>query len=116
MVQKSKLKTSQSQSRQSHDCLESQSQSLVKYLIKDIFARFFYFSKKEVQKVNNRIREICKAKKITISKVIEDTGFAKSYVHSVANGESIPTIKNARKISKVLGSTLEEVFPEENLN
>jgi putative transcriptional regulator len=63
--------------------------------------------------MNNRIREICKAKNITISKVIKDTGSAKSYIYSVVNGDSVPTIRKAREISKVLGATLEEVFPEE---
>jgi transcriptional regulator with XRE-family HTH domain len=63
--------------------------------------------------MKNFIRKIAKDKKITMNKVAKESELSKSQVHSVASGINVPTIETARKIAKVLGVTLEEVFPEE---
>lgn len=63
--------------------------------------------------MNNNIKEICKAKEISISKLARAAELSRSHVNKIIDGETTPTIKNARKISNVLGATLEEVFPED---
>lgn len=59
----------------------------------------------------NKIKEIAKSKGITIKNIIDETGISKSYMYDVVNGNSIPTVVMALKISVVLGSKVEELFP-----
>lgn len=66
--------------------------------------------------MTNNIRKIIQDKELTITQVIERTGFSKSYVYDVINGTTVPSLINARKIAKVLGEELGTVFPEVNNN
>lgn len=61
----------------------------------------------------NKIREIIKDNGLKASFVIDRTGLSKTGFYAIANGESIPSLHTARKISKVLNKTVDEVFPEQ---
>ncbi len=51
-----------------------------------------------------------------ITFVIKKVGLAKSSFYDIMNGNAIPSLINARKISDVLKVPLDELFPEENFN
>ncbi len=61
--------------------------------------------------MDNQIREIINKKGLKIIYVIEKTGISKSHFYDIMNGNSIPSIVNAIKISNVLGVPLKELFP-----
>lgn len=61
--------------------------------------------------MNNNIKEIIAENDLKVKKVINDSGLSKAAFYLIANGESIPSLVNARKISSALGKTIEEVFP-----
>lgn len=65
--------------------------------------------------MQNNIRKIIKIKKLKIIDVISNVGISKSYFYDVMNGNSIPTLSVARKISEVIGETLDNVFPNDEL-
>ncbi|MBZ4650925.1 helix-turn-helix transcriptional regulator [Thermosipho sp. (in: thermotogales)] len=60
----------------------------------------------------NKIKELVEQKNIKVSEIIKKTGLSKSYVYDVINGKSTPTIGVAQKISRALGSSIAEVFPD----
>lgn len=60
----------------------------------------------------NKIHEIIKESGIKTTFVIKKAGLSKSAFYSIANGDSIPSLISARKISNALGKSIEEVFPE----
>lgn len=66
--------------------------------------------------MGNNIREIIKENGIKATFVIERTGLSSAGFYAIANGESVPNLQTARKISKALNKPLDEVFPEENFN
>lgn len=66
--------------------------------------------------MENNIREIIKEKGIKISFVIQKTGLSTAGFYAIANGDSVPNLQTARKISKVLNKPLDEVFPDESFN
>ena len=65
--------------------------------------------------MGNKIRQVIEGKGIKISHVILETGLAKSYFYDVMNGTSIPSLRNARLISKAIAVSLDELFPDETL-
>lgn len=66
--------------------------------------------------MGNKIRQVIEEKGLKIIYVISETGLAKSSFYEIMNGNSIPSLENARLISKVLGVPLSELFPDEKLN
>ncbi|WP_294363706.1 helix-turn-helix transcriptional regulator [uncultured Clostridium sp.] len=66
--------------------------------------------------MNNNIRNIIEKKGMKITFVIKKVGLAKSSFYDIMNGNSIPNLINARKISEVLKVPLDELFPEENFD
>lgn len=59
------------------------------------------------------INVIIKQRDLKVKKVIGDSGISKSAFYLIANGESIPSLCNARKISSALGLSVDEVFPND---
>lgn len=72
------------------------------------------FIQQEVKKLSNKIRQAIEEKGLKISHVIAETGLAKSSFYEVMNGNSIPSLENARTIAKVIGVPLDELFPEKS--
>lgn len=66
--------------------------------------------------MRNKIKQIIKNNGLKISDVIKKTGLAKSYFYNVMNGESVPSLVNARKISDAIGVSINEIFPNENMD
>jgi len=66
--------------------------------------------------VKNKIRELINSKGIKASSVIRETGLSKSYFYDVMNCNSIPSLAIARKISEVMGVTVDDLFPNEKLD
>lgn len=64
--------------------------------------------------MNNTIREVIKSKNLKTIEVIRKVGVAKSYFYDVMNGNSVPSLQIARKISEELEVPLDELFPEES--
>lgn len=62
----------------------------------------------------NNIRKIIKNKGLKITEVIAQTDLSKSYFYDVMNGESVPTLRVARKIAEVIKEPLDEVFPDDD--
>lgn len=56
------------------------------------------------------IKEICKDKKIPMSKVEKDLGFGKGYISKLAT--SSPSVSNATKIAEYLNVPLEKLIEE----
>ncbi|WP_243447645.1 helix-turn-helix domain-containing protein [Clostridium tetani] len=68
-------------------------------------------------KMKNNIKKIIKEKNLKITDVINQTELSKSYFYDVMNGNNVPTLTVARKISDAINETLDKVFPdEEDLN
>jgi len=65
--------------------------------------------------MGNKIRQVIEEKGLIISHLISETGLAKSYFYDVMNGTSIPSLTNARLISKAIEVSLDELFPDESL-
>lgn len=65
--------------------------------------------------MDNNIRRVIEEKGLKISHVISEAGLAKSYFYDVMNGTSIPSLTNARLISKAISVSLDELFPDESL-
>lgn len=65
--------------------------------------------------MSNKIRDIIEAKGLKTSFVIKSTGLSTAGFYAIANGESTPSLKTARKICKVLDKTIDEVFPNDSL-
>lgn len=63
----------------------------------------------------NRIKEIADQKGVRISDIIKLTGLSRSFVYDIINENSFPTIPTGQKIASALGSTLDDVFPDNGL-
>ncbi|WP_443660102.1 helix-turn-helix transcriptional regulator [Clostridium algidicarnis] len=61
----------------------------------------------------NNIRKIIETRDLKVTDLVNETKISKSYFYDVMNGESIPTLSIARKISGAIGYPLDEVFPDE---
>lgn len=64
--------------------------------------------------MKNKIQKIIKENGLKVSFVFEKAGLAKSSFYEIMNGNSIPSLANARKICEVLNKTLDEVFPNDD--
>lgn len=65
--------------------------------------------------LNNNIKELVqdlRAKGITTSEIIKNSGIGRTQFYAILNGESIPRLDTADKICKVLNANIEDVFPE----
>ena len=60
----------------------------------------------------NNAKKIAACKGIKIKEIIAATGLSKSYIYDVLNQKSSPSIAVAYKISKVLGTKIQDVFPD----
>ena len=65
--------------------------------------------------MDNNIRALLEEHSSRVSDLIKETGLAKSFVYDVINGKSVPTLKTARLIADFLNSTIDEVFPKQEL-
>ena len=63
--------------------------------------------------MRNNIQRIIEDKGLKVAFVIHEVGLAKSSFYEIMKGNSIPSLANARKISKVLDTSLDEVFPND---
>ena len=64
--------------------------------------------------MKNNIKKTIDDKNLKIVDVLEKTGLSKSYLYDVMNGNSVPSLVNARKIAEALGEELEDVFKNED--
>jgi len=53
-----------------------------------------------------------KASGITTSEIIERSGLSRTQFYAILNGECVPKLDNANRICKVLGASIEDVFPD----
>ena len=59
----------------------------------------------------NRIDEIRRSKGLTYQNLADETGLTTTYIWSLAKGKrDNPSLKNMKKISKVLDSKVSQVF------
>lgn len=63
--------------------------------------------------MKNNIKKIIDEQGIKIIFVIEKVGLARSSFYEIMNGNSVPSLANARKISSVLNEPLDKVFPND---
>lgn len=61
--------------------------------------------------MKNNIKKIIKEKGLNTSFVIKKVGIARSSFYDIINGNSIPSLANAIKISDVLEEPLDTIFP-----
>ncbi|MBY6881928.1 XRE family transcriptional regulator [Clostridium botulinum] len=66
--------------------------------------------------MSNKIKQVIQEKGLKISYIITTTGLAKSSFYEIMNGNSIPGLKNARAISRAVGVSLDELFPDEKID
>ncbi|MGL5440834.1 MAG: helix-turn-helix transcriptional regulator [Filifactoraceae bacterium] len=62
--------------------------------------------------MNNIIKKVINEKGLKATFVIKKIGISTSTFYDIVNGNSTPSLVNARKISSVLGVSLSELFPE----
>ncbi|MEG0772872.1 helix-turn-helix transcriptional regulator [Clostridium sp.] len=65
--------------------------------------------------MNNNIRQVIKEKGLKITHVITKTGLSKSSFYEIMNGNSMPSLENARIIANTIEVPLSELFPENDL-
>lgn len=58
----------------------------------------------------NAMKDIREGKKISIKTVSEETGLSLRYLYFIENGQRSPSMKAAKKISTVLGKSIDEIF------
>lgn len=66
-----------------------------------------------MSKLYNKIKSIIDEKGLKLTFILTKTGFSKSYFYDLLHGKTVPSLANARKLAKVLGVTVDELFPEE---
>ncbi len=64
--------------------------------------------------MNNKIKQVIKERGLKVSHIISKTGLAKSSFYEIMNGNSVPSLENARTIANVMEVPLSELFPEED--
>lgn len=62
--------------------------------------------------MSNNIFKFLQESDKTNSAIIEESGVTRSSFYAIANGNQIPRIDTALKISKALGQPVDKVFPE----
>lgn len=63
--------------------------------------------------LQTKLKEILAARGIKIKWLEEQTGISHAAMSYLVNGRSEPTLRSARSIARVLGVTIEEIWPEE---
>lgn len=66
--------------------------------------------------MNNKIQEIIKSKGLKSGYVIKKSGISRTAFYSIAAGESVPSLSNARKICDALDEDLDKVFPNDKFD
>lgn len=66
--------------------------------------------------IGDKIREIRKAKKITINEVAKKTGYTSSFISQLERGRTTASIGSLQKITHSLGLNLSTLFEKENEN
>ena len=66
--------------------------------------------------MNNNIKKIIDMKGLKVTFIINKTGLARSAFYEIMNGNSVPSLLNARNICKALGENLECVFPNDDFS
>ncbi|WP_061342285.1 helix-turn-helix transcriptional regulator [Clostridium botulinum] len=61
--------------------------------------------------MQNNIKRLLELKGKSVSDLIKETELSRSFIYDVINGNSVPTVKTARKIADYLDTTIDEVFP-----
>jgi putative transcriptional regulator len=62
------------------------------------------------RKPKNRIKELRKAKKMKQAAMADRVGILQSEISEIETGERKPNVYLARKIAKVLGKTIADIF------
>ena len=62
------------------------------------------------RKPKNRIKELRKAKKMKQAAMADRVGILQSEISEIETGERKPNVYLARKIAKVLGKTIDDIF------
>lgn len=62
--------------------------------------------------MENKIKHFIKRKGLTTSFILSSAGVSKSYFYDVMKGKINPSLRNARKIARVMEVPLGELFPE----
>lgn len=60
----------------------------------------------------NRVREVRLRRKWTIQQLHEATGLAHGFISEVETGKKVPSVINAQRLARALGTTVEELFHE----
>lgn len=63
--------------------------------------------------MRSRLWEILKRKGVKQKDLEEQTGISHAAMSALCNSKSEPTLKNARRISKVLDVSIDELWPDE---
>jgi putative transcriptional regulator len=66
-----------------------------------------------VRYMESRLKEIAHSRGIKQKWVEEQAGISHSAMSALWTGKSEPTLKSARAISKVLGVSIDEIWPDE---
>ncbi|KMT21569.1 helix-turn-helix transcriptional regulator [Clostridium cylindrosporum] len=61
--------------------------------------------------MENNIKKTINEKGIKTSYVIEKSGISRSSFYEIMNGNSVPSLINARKIAVSLGVSVDDIFP-----
>lgn len=59
----------------------------------------------------NRVKEVRKARDLTLHDLERATGLNNGHISSIENGKTVPSVVNAQLICRALGATVEYVFP-----
>lgn len=62
--------------------------------------------------IGGRLRDIRKAKKLSIYKLSQATGISENHISGIENGKRQPTIDTLKRLIAPLGITLSELFNE----
>lgn len=63
--------------------------------------------------MDNKIKQMIREKGLKTTFVIDKVKMSTSSFYEIMNGKAVPSLKNARKIASVLGTTIDKIFPEE---
>lgn len=58
----------------------------------------------------NNMRNCRIKKKLSMKELSLSTGISERYLYFIENGEKTPSIKTARKISRILEKSIDEIF------
>ncbi|GLG01195.1 hypothetical protein Alches_12340 [Alicyclobacillus hesperidum subsp. aegles] len=64
--------------------------------------------------METRLKKLLKERGLKQGWVAEQTGISLGAMSAIVNGKSDPTLRSARAIARVLGVSIEELWPEED--